>query len=188
MVKSPSHEQIRDRIPVKQSRKFGAGRWVCAKLAIGDDSWHLASHPRAPLKEPCLPVFHARLHIRVSHQPGQRCIVRDRPRSQLHMPHELAGTLQQARRIRKPCPLKEPHIYVRGEHIHVAEGCVSQTRNRTAVMQKLPDFVPAISHHLKPSTRNRSQLTGMLSHPRFNRGIPLHSAIESQQIRRLHRF
>jgi len=31
-------------------------------------------------------------------------------------------------------------------------------------MQKLPDFVPAFSHHLKPLTRDRSQFTCMLIH------------------------
>ena len=55
-------------------------------------------------------------------------------------------------------------------------------------MQKLPDFVPAISHHLKPLMRDGSQFTCMLSHPRIDSGIPLHSAVESQQFRRLHRF
>src|SRR5437773_370230 len=103
------------------------------------------------------------------------------------MTHELAGALQQASRIRQCCAVKEPHVYVRGEYIHVAEGRISQTRNRTAVMQKLPDFVPAISHHLKPLMRNGAEFTCMLFHPCIDRGIPLHSAVESQQSRR-HRF
>ena len=51
-------------------------------------------------------------------------------------------------------------------------------------MQKLPDFVPALSHHLKPLMRDGSQFTGMLFHPRINGGIPLDSAVESQQFRR----
>ena len=52
-----------------------------------------------------------------------------------------------------------------------------------AVMQKLPDFVPALSHHLKPLMRDGSQLTGMLFHPPIDGGIPLDSTIESQQFR-----
>jgi hypothetical protein len=99
------------------------------------------------------------------------------------MTHELAGALQQATRIRQCCPVKEPHVYVRGEYIHIAEGRISQTCNRTAVMQKLPDFVPALSHHLKPLVRDGSQFTRMLFHPRFDSGIPLDSAVESQQFR-----
>jgi hypothetical protein len=67
------------------------------------------------------------------------------------------------------------------------EGRISQTRNRTAVMQKLPDFVSAFSHHLKSLTRDRSQFTCMLFHPRIDEGIPLDSAIESQQFRSHHR-
>src|SRR5207237_2510565 len=99
------------------------------------------------------------------------------------MTHELAGTFQQAGRIRQRCAVKEPHVYVRGEYIDVAEGRIAQTRNRTAVMQKLPDFVPAFSHHLKPLMRDGSQSTCMLFHPRIDGGIPLDSAVESQQFR-----
>jgi hypothetical protein len=50
-------------------------------------------------------------------------------------------------------------------------------------MQKLPDFVPASSHRLKPVKRDGSQFTGMLFHPRIDGRIPLDSAIESQQLR-----
>src|SRR5229473_1898401 len=104
------------------------------------------------------------------------------------MTHELAGALQQASRIRQRCAVKEPHVYVRGEYIHIAEGRISQTCNRAAVMQKLPDFVPAPSHHLKPLMRDGSQFTRMLFHPRINGGIPFDSAIESQRFRHFHDF
>src|SRR3979411_2202070 len=104
------------------------------------------------------------------------------------MAHELAGALQQAGRIRQRCAVKEPHVDVRGEYIDIAEGRISQTCNRTAVMQKLPYLVPALSHHLKPLMRDGSQFTCMLFHPRIDGGIPLDSAVESQQFRRLHRF
>jgi hypothetical protein len=50
-------------------------------------------------------------------------------------------------------------------------------------MQKLPDFVPALSHHLKPLMRDGSQFTCMLFHPCVDGGIPLDSAVESQQFR-----
>src|SRR5256886_886884 len=99
------------------------------------------------------------------------------------MTHELAGALQQASWIPQCCSVKEPHVYVRGEYIHIAEGRISQTYNRIAVMQKLPDFVPALSHHLKPLMRDGSQFTCMLFHPRIDGGVPLDSAIESQQFR-----
>src|SRR5271154_534841 len=99
------------------------------------------------------------------------------------MTHELARALQQARRIRQCRAVKEPHVYVRGEYIHIAEGRISQACNRIAVMQKLPDFVPALSHHLKPLMRDDPQFTRMLVHPRIDGGIPLDSAVESQQVR-----
>src|SRR5712664_94407 len=104
------------------------------------------------------------------------------------MAHELAGALQQAGRIRQRCAVKEPHVHVRREYIDVAEGRISQTRNRTAVMQKLPDFVSAFSHHLKPLMRDGSQSTCMLFHPRIDGRITLDSAVESQQFRSHRRY
>src|SRR5215831_19162720 len=50
-------------------------------------------------------------------------------------------------------------------------------------MQKLPDFVPAFSHHLKPLMRDTSQSVCMLFHPGIDGGIPLDGAVESQQFR-----
>jgi hypothetical protein len=82
--------------------------------------------------------------------------------------------------------VKEPHVDVRSEYIDVAEGHISQASNRAAVMQKLADFVPALSHHLKPLMRDGSQFTGMVSHPRIDGGIPLDSAVESEEVGRLH--
>src|SRR2546427_5969696 len=103
------------------------------------------------------------------------------------MAHELAGALQQVSRIRQRRAVEEPHVYVRMEYIDVAEGRISQTCNRAAVMQKLPDFVPAFSHHLKPLMRDGSQFTCMLFHPRIDGWIPLDSAVETQQFRS-HRY
>src|ERR1700693_1796532 len=99
------------------------------------------------------------------------------------MAHELAGALQQACRIPQRCAVKEPYICVRSEYVDVAEGRISQTCNRTAVMQKLSDFVSAFSHHLKPLMRDGSQFTCVLFHPRIDGGIPLDSAVASQQFR-----
>jgi len=137
-----------------------------------------------------LAVFDARLYIGVRRvdEPGQFCGVCGCSRSQLHMAHELADALQQVSRIRQRCTVKEPYVYVRSEYIDVAEGRVSQTCNRTAVMQKLPDFVPAFSHYLKPPMRDGSQFTCMLFHPRIDGGITLDSSVESQQFRSHCRF
>jgi hypothetical protein len=48
-------------------------------------------------------------------------------------------------------------------------------------MQKLPDLVSAFSHRLEPPKRDGSHFTCMLFHPRIDGGIPLDSAVESQQ-------
>src|ERR1700735_1315746 len=99
------------------------------------------------------------------------------------MAHKLTGALQQTCRIRQLCAVKEPDVDVRSEYINVAEGRISQTCNRTAVMQELSDFVPAYSHHLKPLMRDGSQSTCMLFHPRIDGGIALDSAVEAQHFR-----
>src|SRR6201987_2787545 len=99
------------------------------------------------------------------------------------MAHELARALQQASRIRQRCALKESYVYVRREYIDVAKGRISQTCSRTAVMQKLPDFVSALSHHLKPLLRDRAQFTSMLFHPAIDGRITLDSAVQSKQFR-----
>jgi hypothetical protein len=69
---------------------------------------------------------------------------------------------------------------MRSEYIDVAEGRISQTGHLTAVMHKLPNFVPAFSHHLKPLMRDGTQFTRMLFHPRIDGRIPLDRAVESQ--------
>src|SRR6266446_1282957 len=69
------------------------------------------------------------------------------------------------------------------ECIDVAEGRISQTCSRAAVVQKLPDFITAFSHDLKPLMCDGSQFTRVLFHPRIDGGIPLDSAVESQQFR-----
>src|SRR3954454_18018392 len=99
------------------------------------------------------------------------------------MSHELAGALQQAGRIRQRCALKEPHVNVGSKYIDVAEGRISQTCNRTAVMQELSNFVAAFSHRLKPLMRDDSQFTFVVFHPRVDGGIPLQSAAKSQEFR-----
>ena len=99
------------------------------------------------------------------------------------MAHEPAGALQQAGRIRQCCAVKEAHVYVRSEYIDVAERRIPQTRNRTAVMQKFPDFVPAFSHYLKPLVRDGAQFPCILFHPPIDGGIPLDSGVELQQFR-----
>src|SRR5580704_17926829 len=97
------------------------------------------------------------------------------------MAHKLAGALQQAGRIRQRCAVKETHVDMRSEYIDVAEGRISQTCHRTAVMQELPDFIPASSHRLEPLKRDGSQFTGVLFHQRIDGRIQLYSAVESQQ-------
>src|SRR6201987_358191 len=72
---------------------------------------------------------------------------------------------------------------MRSEYIDVAEGRISETCNWTAVIQKLPNFVSAFSHHREPLMRDGSQFACVLFHPRIDGRIPLYSTVESQQFR-----
>jgi hypothetical protein len=139
----------------------------------------------APRRSPPLPVFNPRLNvpIRRLNQPPERHSLGSHSRPQRHMTHELAAASQQSGRVRQRRPLKEPHIHVRGEHIHIPERRIAQTRHRTAIMHQLPHLIPAPSHRLKPLPRDRSQLTPMLPHPRIDSGIAFHSPLESDQLR-----
>src|SRR3954453_4341432 len=116
-------------------------------------------------------------------QHAQSGVVCGHSRSQLHMAHEFSVALQQMRGIGQRCALKEAHVYVRSEYIDIAEGPISQARDRTAVVQQLPNFVPALSHDLKPPACDGCQLTCVLLHPCVDGGIPLDGGIESQQFR-----
>jgi hypothetical protein len=110
-------------------------------------------------------------------------MVRGRSRSQLHMAHELAGALQHAGWIWEGCALKESHVYVRCEYIDAAEGHVSQTCDRAAVVQKLADFVTAFSHHLEPLMGDGSQFAGVVFHPCIDGRIALDGAVELRRRR-----
>ncbi len=95
------------------------------------------------------------------------------------MAHRLAGTLQQTLRVGQRCAMKEPDVDVRSENIHIPEGSISQTCNRAGVMHELANFVPTLTHHLKPLVRYGSQFACMLAHPPIDGGIPLDSSVES---------
>src|SRR5262249_24720500 len=99
------------------------------------------------------------------------------------MAHESAIALQQASRIRQRGAVKEAHVDMRGEYIAVAEGRISQTGNRASVMYKLTDFVPTLSHDVKPLMRDGSQFAGVLFHPGIDGGVPSDGAVESQEFR-----
>ena len=131
-----------------------------------------------------LAVFYAVLYVRVCRfdEPAERCGVCGCSRFELYMAHEPAGALQQAGRIGKSGSLEKTYIYMRGEDIDVGEGDVSQTNHRTAIVQNLANFVPALPHHREPFLGDGTQTPSMFAHPPINRGIPLDGTIKSQKI------
>ncbi len=128
-------------------------------------------------------IFDAVLYVRVRRfdEPAKSGGVYRHSRPELYMAHELAGALQQAGGVRQRRALKETYVYVRREYVDIAEGRISQTGDRTTVMQGFQNFVPACPHHLKPVARDGSQFTGMRVEPRINGGIAFDSTVESQQ-------
>ena len=72
------------------------------------------------------------------------------------------GKLLPPTRQAQPTPIAELAVFdalldVRVCCIDVAEGRISQACNRTAVMQELPNLIPAFSHRLKPAMRDGPQ-------------------------------
>lgn len=176
--------------PSECSAGFWVGMLRPLRPCSGQAPNEIASRFRSPLSMTCvvpksLAVFDAGLYVgvRVLDESAYRSGVYGRSRSQLYMAHEFAGALQHAGRIGQRRAVKESYVYVRSENIDVAEGRIAQTGNRTAVMQKLADFVAALSHHLKPLLGDGSQFAGMRFHPGIDGGIALDGAVESEEVR-----
>jgi len=131
-----------------------------------------------------LAVFNASLYVQVRRldEPAERCGICVCFRSQLHVAHELAGSFQQASRVRQRCAVKEPHVDVRSEYIDVAERRIAYACNRTYVMQELADFIAAFAHRLKPHLSDGAQFSSMLPHPGIDGGIAFDSTAKSQQL------
>ena len=85
-------------------------------------------------------------------------------------------------RIGQRCAVKEAHVDVRSEYIDVGERRIAEAGYGTAVMQKLPDFVAALAHHIEPLLRDGSQFTGVGFHPCIDGGMALDSSGETQQL------
>ena len=98
------------------------------------------------------------------------------------MAHELASAFQQAPRIGKLGATKEPDINVSFEGIDIGKCRITYTGGRMAIMQQLSHIVSAIADDLKPAMRDRSQFTGMLTHPDLDSGISLDRTWEPQKL------
>jgi len=95
--------------------------------------------------------------------------------------HEFAGALQETSGIGQGCALEESDVDVRGEHVDIGEGGVSEAGDGAAVMEEFPDFVAAVAHDLKPVIRDGSQFAWMLAHPGIDGGIMLNRAVEAEE-------
>jgi len=99
----------------------------------------------------------------------------------LDVPHEPAGAFEQALGIRQLGAAKEADIHVIPERIDVTECGICDARRRMAVMQQLPNVVPAGTHDLEPAPCNRPQLPGMLAHPDLDGWFPLDRTVKPQK-------
>jgi hypothetical protein len=94
------------------------------------------------------------------------------------MANELAGTLQQADRIRQRCAVKEPTFTREVNTLTYPKGASPRHyhRNRHS-RSRLRIFAS-----LKPLMRDCSQFTSMLFHPRIDGGMAFDNTVESQQL------
>ena len=104
------------------------------------------------------------------------------------MTHPLAAAFQQASRIRELSAVEEPDVYMKSECIDVSEWRISQARNRTSVMHKLPNLISTLSHDLKPLPSDGSQFNGLALYPRIYRRIPLDSTVKLQHLIHRHQI
>jgi hypothetical protein len=77
------------------------------------------------------------------------------------MAHEFARTLQETVRIGKLGAAKESDVYMSGEGVHIGERGVIDASGGMTVVQQLFHIVSALSHDLKPVTRDFAQRTQM---------------------------
>jgi hypothetical protein len=68
------------------------------------------------------------------------------------------------------------------EGIDISECRIPDTRGWIAIMQYLPNIVPAIAHGIKPALRDRPQFTRMLPHPDLDSRIALDRTGESEKL------
>jgi len=78
------------------------------------------------------------------------------------MPHALAGAFEQAGRIIELGAEEETDIRMSAERVDVAEGCVSRTRCRMAVVQQLANVQPTAAHLLEPWQGELSQRVNVI--------------------------
>ena len=87
---------------------------------------------------------------------------------QLHMAHPFAATFQESSGILEKRAVEEADVHVVLEYIHIREGCVADTRDRTAVVQCLSDIIAALSYFHEPLFCDRTQLAFISVQPVSN--------------------
>jgi hypothetical protein len=107
------------------------------------------------------------LHIRVCRldksDKSRRIDIAIRP--ELYVAHVLAGTFQQARRIREFGAMEKSDIDMRFERVDIGEGGISDARSWVAVMQQFVYIISTIADNVEPKSCDSAQFTGMLAHP-----------------------
>src|SRR5262245_59112580 len=100
--------------------------------------------------------FEARLDIREgsTDQLAKRCGIHLTIRTQFHMSHALATSIQEVGRVREECAVEETDIDMARERVDVGERRVFDARDGTTIVHHFSDCITALSHPRKPLLRN----------------------------------
>src|ERR1700722_5405112 len=86
---------------------------------------------------------------------AKRCGVEFAARTQFHVPHAFATSLQQTAGVLEHCALEKADVDMTFESVDVREWCILDTCDGTSIVHHLSDIVTAPAHLRKPLLRNR---------------------------------
>jgi hypothetical protein len=116
------------------------------------------------------------------HQRAEGVVVRRPPPAQLHVPHALAGALQQACRVFEGGPVEEPDVHVSAEGVDVRERRVFHAGRGMAVVQPLANVGAAAAHPLEPWPGDPPQRVAGPGEPGVDVGVSPHGAREAEYL------
>ena len=101
---------------------------------------------------------------------------------ELYVTHVLAGSFQQARRVRELGATEKPDIDMGCERVDLGERRIRDARGRVAVMQQFAYIVSTCADGVEPMACDSAQFTGMLVHPRADCGVSLEGTGEPKNL------
>ena len=121
----------------------------------------LPQQPRRLITDTMLLYLTTPLHVSVCRvdqvDQGRGIDVASGP--ELHVPHVLAGTFQQASWVREFSATEEADIDMGFERVDIGERCIRDTRSRVAIMEQFAYIISTGADNVEPVPRDRAQFT-----------------------------